>query len=119
MPLALIIEPNQSLQSPYSYIDSFEIQRCASVQNGLLHLSKTYPDIVFLSTSFSMTKTLSVLDALKNTSSLYLVPLVLVVDLTNSISHIPGTSWGDKLGILTSISNNDEFNSTLNRILTP
>lgn len=117
LPYALIIEPNDGLNHPYLFLENkYSYQRYTSVEIALQHMSQKYPDIVFLSSSFSLSKCVKVLDALKHVSTLSLVPIVFVVDLSQNASLIPGTTWGNKLGIITSISDNHEVNSTLNRV---
>ena len=119
LPYAIIIEPNESLHKPYSFMkDAYESDRCASIESGLSLLAKRSPDIVFLSSSYSISKMLKILEAIKHKSHLTLIPLVIVVDLSNRINNIPGTSWGNKIGIVTSISSVKEYNSTLNRVTT-
>lgn len=113
----LIIEPNKLLQQPYSYIQkSLSVQRVESIQVGMLEISKSKPDIVFLSTSFSISQTVELLTALKNKSQDGLIPLIFVIDLSQKISSVPGTTWGNKLGILCSQSSFNELNSTLDRV---
>lgn len=118
MPYALIIEPNDALHIPYSYLENrFEYERCTSIEKGLQLMAQKYPDILFLSSSFSLTKSLKVLESLKQKSTLTLIPLMLVIDLSNRLNTVPGTTWGNKIGLITSISSHEEVNSTLNRVL--
>src|SRR3989338_2579401 len=111
---ALIIEPNNKLLSPYSFLSkSYVVYRCSSPESGLKYMSTHVPDIVFLSASISTTKILSFLESLKNESIHKLIPLVLVIDLSHKLSTIPGTTWGGKLGVITNISSENELNSTI------
>ena len=115
----LIIEPNSGLDTPYKFISGSAPVRVANVERGLKHLSlqsQTIPDIVFISASFSIQKIITFLDALKNVSRTKLIPLIIVVDFNHKISNIPGTTWGDKIGILTSIVSKSEYNSTIHRV---
>lgn len=117
LPYALIIEPNDRMLHPYSFLEnSYIYQRYTSVEIALQHMSIKYPDIVFISASFSLSKCIKILDALKHISLHSLIPIIFVVDLSKNASLIPGTTWGDKLGIVTSISNQHELNSTLHRV---
>jgi hypothetical protein len=118
LPYALIIEPNDSLHIPYAYLeDAYEYDRCSSIEKGLAFMAKKYPDILFLSASFSLSKSLKVLESLKQKSSYTLIPLVIVVDLSNRVSSVPGTSWGNKIGLVSSLSSAQEVNSTLDRVM--
>lgn len=118
LPFALIIEPNDSVIKPYSYLDEiYEYERCTSVEKGLSIMASKYPDILFLSASFSLSKSLKVLESLKHKSAYGLIPLILVVDLSNRLSGIPGTEWGDKIGILSTLSSSKELHSTLDRVM--
>ncbi|OGK43875.1 hypothetical protein A2957_00435 [Candidatus Roizmanbacteria bacterium RIFCSPLOWO2_01_FULL_38_11] len=115
---ALIIEPNKKLGSPYNYISGlFNIVHVANVESGLVSLSGTLPQVVFLSTNIGINKTLMFLEALKNASHKKLIPLIFVIDLTNKLNTVPGTTWGGKIGILHSMASKTEFNSTMNRVL--
>ena len=114
---ALIIEPNDSLLVPYAHVHkNFITERQSSIQSALAILAQKHPDIVFISASYSISKIIDILDAVKNKSIETLIPVVFVVDLSHKISHIPGTSWGNKLAILSSISSVSEYNSTLDRV---
>lgn len=116
-PFALIIEPNDSIITPYSYLDDiYSYERCVSIERGLRIMAERYPDIVFLSASYTISKSLKVLESLKQKSTISLIPIILVVDLSHKISHIPGTTWGEKIGIVSTISTKKELNSTLDRV---
>ena len=118
LPYALIIEPNESLNVPYSYLDdTFQYDRCASVENGLQLLAQKHPDLVLVSASFSLSKTHRLLDALKNKSATSLIPVIVVVDLANKSSTVLGTTWGNKYGVTTSISTVKELNAILDRVM--
>lgn len=115
---ALIIDPNKKLGSPYNLMgEQYAVVHVQSIESGLVSLSGTLPQVVFLSTHIGINKTLIFLDALKNVSHKKLIPLVFVVDLANKLNTIPGTTWGGKIGILHSMISKTEFNSTMNRVL--
>ena len=122
---ALVIEPNtflvstQSLAIPYSFLPKQKLQltTVASIESALAHLVDQTPDIVFLSTSFSPHKTLKFLEALKNHSTKKLIPLIMVVDLSLPASIIPGTTWGESLGIVHTAISPKEFQATLKRFM--
>ncbi len=117
LPLAVIVEPNISLETPYSHMKSaFTLDRHISVPSALQSIAQNEPAIVCVSASFSPQLCLHLLTAVKNKSQHHLIPLLIVVDLSHKISTIPGTTWGNKLGILTSLSNVNEYNSTLDRV---
>lgn len=113
----LIIEPNSQLHSPYSLLSGKNsVKRVTSIELGLKNMSLYSPDLAFISSSLSISKILTFLESLKNASHTRLIPLIFVIDLSYKLSIIPGTTWGNKLGILTSISSENELNSTIHRI---
>lgn len=124
-PSALIIEPNESLVSqknpaiPYSFLakQKLQISVVASVESALAYLVDQTPNLVFLSASFSPHKTLQLLEALKNHSTEKVIPLVMVIDLSLPTSIIPGTSWGESLGIVHTAISSKEFQATIKRFL--
>jgi len=118
LPLAIIVEPNASLQSPYGFMQSgFMLDRHISIQSALQSIAQNQPELVSISASFSTQQYLPILTAVKNKSQQHLIPLIFVIDLSHKISAIPGTTWGNKLGILTTLSDVNEYNSTLDRVL--
>ena len=117
LPLAIIVEPNSLLQSPYNFMQSaFTIDRHISIQNALHSIAHNQPAMVSVSASFSPQQCLHILTAVKNKSHNQLIPLLIVIDLSNKMSMVPGTTWGNKLGVITSISDINEYNSTIDRI---
>jgi len=114
---ALIIEPNDKLIVPYTYLDdSYSIIRKSSAREGLTALFTNRVDIVFISASFPPNKTLSILETIKNKSKTKLIPVVVVVDFTNRLNFIPGTTWGGKIGVLDSFANEAQFVVVTDRI---
>jgi len=115
----LIIEPHETLEHPYSFIGPHYVtNRVVSIENGMRSMTHKHPDLVMLSASFSIAKSIHFLETLKHISHTTLIPLLYVVDLSCHVSQIPGTTWGDKLGIISTLTNQDEFDSTLMRITT-
>ncbi|HJZ24156.1 MAG TPA: hypothetical protein VJ201_06900 [Candidatus Babeliales bacterium] len=112
----LVMEPNDDLDTPYRFLDNVTLTRVSTIERGLKYLTQQYPDMVFISASFSVQRILSFLDTLKNASRSRLIPIVMVVDLSHKISNIPGTTWGGKIGILTSLVSRSEYNSTIHRV---
>lgn len=113
----LIVEPNNDLILPYRYLDqSYALNRFTSLKQAEIELSKLYPDIVFLSASYPPHKLIQFLEVLKRKSVSRLAPLIMVVDLSNQLNFIPGTTWAGKIGILNSISTETEFVVVIDRI---
>ncbi|KXK10705.1 MAG: hypothetical protein UZ22_OP11002000636, partial [Microgenomates bacterium OLB23] len=46
-----------------------------------------------------------------------LIPIVFAIDLSNKISHVPGTTWGGHIEIIHSLNSKKQLNSTVSRIL--
>lgn len=98
---ALIIEPNHKLKEPYETVSSFfNITLVTNLAEARQSLTKLQPDIFFLSSSFSPHLQLEILETLKNACSTKIIPLVFVIDLSQALNQITGTSWGDTLTIL-------------------
>lgn len=115
---ALIFEPNRNLIVPYSFLDeSYSIIRKDNLREGLKAFYTNPIDIVFISASFKPNRSLNILEAVKNKSKVRLIPIIFVVDLSNSLNFIPGTSWGGKIGIIDSFANEAQFVVTTDRIL--
>ena len=116
----LIIEPNKKLTLPYSYLPhSYKVTYITSIELGLAKLNRVNPNLVFLSASFSASKSLKFLESLKNSFKLKLIPLIIIVDLSHRLNFVPGTSWGGKIAVLDSFACKKELLSTLNRVLAP
>jgi response regulator RpfG family c-di-GMP phosphodiesterase len=116
-PLLLIIEPNTRLTTPYNELPSaYSIMRVSATQQAAELLKTMTPDVVLLSTSYSMTKILEVLDQIKLLSTSGIIPVVFVVDWSHKMSCLPGTTWAGKVGILHTLSNPAEVEATLTRV---
>jgi hypothetical protein len=117
--VALIIEPNPSLATPYMHLPSkFEPVCVPTLEQGIVKLSYIRsPALIFISTSFSASKVVHFLETVKNYSTTRLIPLIFVVDLSHKISSLLGTTWGGKLGIAHTLTSAKELDSILERIL--
>lgn len=115
----LIIEPNRFLATPYMHLplDKYQITCRKSIQQALILLKEKPIDLIFISASFSTSKKIDFLDALKKISTQQLIPLIFVIDLNQPISTILGVTWGNKIGICHSLSSSAELFSTLERIM--
>ena len=114
----LIVEPNRKLILLYKYLShSRKITRVSTVEQALRKLAETNPSIVFLSASFSASKSVRFLGSLKNFSSASLIPIIIVVDLSHRVNFVPGTSWGGKIAVIDSFASKRELASTLDRVL--
>jgi hypothetical protein len=104
---ALIVEPNKTLLVPYASLPRHvTVFRVASAPAALQWLSGHTPDLFFLSASFAPSIQVRLLEAFKNSFTSTVIPLVLVIDLSQPLSHIPGTTWGKRLAILHSQQTN-------------
>ena len=115
----LIIEPNLDLKKPYCFIDQkiFFISRVNNTLLAVEELQKQNFDLVFLSCSFSSKKFLNFLEFLKSSNQLKITPLVLVIDLNQAYSIVPGLSWNNQLVILNSLSSKKELQINLDKLL--
>ncbi len=118
LPAALVVEPNASLQKPYSFIDQkLDLNRVASVKQALQALNKQSFILFLISASYSPDQTLTLLDAFKNNFQQQVIPLIIVVDLNQPLSTVPGTQWGGKLAILSSASGQELTLLTIDSLL--
>ncbi len=69
-----------------------------------------------LSTSFKEKDLLEFLSELQMNNRTHVRPLILVIDLGRELNFVPGTYWGGRLGILHSLSSQEETNITIDRI---
>ncbi len=118
-PFILIVEPNPALQKPYIFLDSkaFQVIRVNDVLSATQKLEQYQISLVFLSCSFSNKKMLHFLESLKQASHTKIIPLILVVDLHQPYSIVPGLNWDQKLALLSSQSSREELSSHLQRLL--
>jgi DNA-binding response OmpR family regulator len=118
----LIIEPNTELTHPYTWLDqvyskNYTFSRCSRLDVAKSELAKNTPSAVFLSTNFSPLKTLHFLEEFKTQFSSQVVPLIFVVDWSQRIHRLLGTGWAGKVGILHSLSSEEEVSATMKRLL--
>ena len=118
-PTILIVEPNLDLTKPYTFLDSktFKITKVSSVLTASNELQKQDFSLVFLSCSFSNKKILNFLESLKLASKKQIIPLLLVVDLNQPYSIVPGLNWDQKIAVLSSESLEEELIAILRRLL--
>ncbi len=119
LPAILIVEPNVDLEKPYIFLDPkiFQVTRVSNVLIASEELQKQDFNLVFLSCSFSNKKILSFLESLKLASKKQILPLILVVDLHQPYSIVPGLKWDQKIAVLSSASTTEELQSVLRRLL--
>jgi DNA-binding response OmpR family regulator len=115
----LIVEPNSDLEKPYFFLDQkiFQITRVSNSLTASYELQKQSFDLVFLSCSFSNKKILNFLESLKLAGNTKIIPLVLVVDLSQPYSIVPGLNWNNQLSLLSSISSDKELQTNLSKLL--
>jgi hypothetical protein len=101
LPVGLAVEPNQQVQQPYQYLGQrLRLQRTPSLFEALSLLDEKKFHLFMVSASFSPDKTLKLLTACKNKFVEQVIPLMIIVDLSQPLSTIPGTHWGGRLGLL-------------------
>jgi hypothetical protein len=115
----LIIDPHEQLSKPYQWLPSAAtLIHSTSTPQATQYLRDRIPSLVIISASFSPSQMLELLETVKRCVShqRFLVPLIVMVDLHDRINFIPGTHWGQKMGVLCSLSSKEEVNAVLNRI---
>ena len=115
----LIVEPNVGLQRPYIFLDakSFVATRVNDVFSASLELQKQSFNLIFLSCSFSNKKILNFLETVKQASKSQIIPLLLVVDLSQPYSIVPGLTWDQKIALLSSQTSKTELEAIVHRLL--
>jgi len=118
-PTILIVEPNLNLRKPYVFLDSknFKITRVSDILIASNELQKQTFNLVFLSCSFSNKKILNFLESVKFASKKQIIPLLLVVDLNQPYSIVPGLNWDQKIAVLSSQSFEEELTTILHHLL--
>jgi len=114
----LIVEPNQVLTSPYIYLPPFiKTKRTTSLDHTLRALSQLNPDIIFLSCSFSHPIMLRLLEAFKVKSRKKIIPIILIANQQDGWSQVIGTSWGGKMGIISTEDTPQAISLEIERVL--
>ena len=117
-PILLVVDPKPLLPSLRSFFSKyFEISHCDSVVKALQFLGSTTPDIVCVSTRFTTSKIVLLLEAIKEHSASRLIPLIFNLDLNEPTIVLPGTRWAGKLGLATSDMSDVELEAMCGRLL--
>ena len=108
MPYTFLPQENKTIHLP-------------SIPRATQYLKNKIPDLVIISASYSPPQVFQLLETLKECSQarLYLTPLLFFIDLDHKNSFIPGTYWGNKLGLINSLSSKEEVKLILTRICQP
>lgn len=119
-PQALVVAPEPELGQVYQVLSQeYQLIHVRSIPLALKHLERRSFEIALLSASFSSSKLLAVLEALKVASHTRLIPVVIMVDLSQRINVVLGTQWGEKIGVLCSLSEKAEIQAVLERVCRP
>lgn len=103
LPRLLAVEPNRSLDLPYQFFQSkLELRQVNTVKQAIEQLANNSFQVYSLSASFAPDQQLILLDAFKHSFTNQVIPLLIVVDLSQPVSTIPGTKWSGKLALLPS-----------------
>jgi hypothetical protein len=103
-PFILVIEPNEKLTHPYIYLDpSYHNTRISSLTEAKEFTKSVIPNLIILSASFEIDHTVDFLSDLSSKRLNILPGLVFMVDLSNQLSYIPGTTWGNKCQVLSNL----------------
>lgn len=115
---ALALEPNTMLMTPYMHLpQNCELRLLNNSDQMIAEISKQVPDLILLSASVAPEHVLKVLWLLKDLSTTKLIPVIFVVDWSQSVIRLPGTSWGGKVGLLHSLSVREEVDATMSRVM--
>lgn len=115
----LIVEPTPELAEVYDFFpqDNRPIH-VTSTQRATRYLQNQTPSLVAVSASYSPPQIFRLLETIKEKSSasLFLIPVVFVIDLKHKTNFIPGTFWGQKLGVINSLSSQQEVKLVMARV---
>ena len=115
--IVLIIEANESLKNPYTFMSGvYDTRRISSIERAVIEIGLKPPELVLLSASFAPKGTFKVLEALRETSVFSVIPLLIIVDLSYRISTVLGISWGGKIAVVDSRILKKDFFSIIKRI---
>lgn len=115
----LVVEPNSQLVEPYCFLTDrvAEVTRLTSASAASQLLSNKNFDLVMASCSLSSRKLLHLLETIKTASQAAIIPLILVVDLQQPYSLVPGLSWAKQVQLLSSRSNAEMLELALAQLL--
>lgn len=121
LPYIFIIEPSEKSSRIFDifsqlYPNTVELIRYQTLNQAEKNLQHLSPALVVVSSSFSPVKTVEFLEHFKNTFVDQLIPLIFVIDFSLPITKIVGTHWGNKVGVLTTLSSKEEVKATLQRL---
>jgi hypothetical protein len=115
----LAIDPHRQLCKPYQWLMSNStIVHVTSTPQATQYLRDRIPSLVIISASFSPSQMLDLLETIKAAVAhqRFLVPLIIMIDLHDRINFVPGTHWGQKIGVLCSLSSENEAQAVLKRV---
>lgn len=115
----LVVEPNSNLDRPYAFFDQaiFDLIRCSNPSVAREYLEQNKFALVCLSCSFSNKKMLNLLESIKNASQTSIIPIILVVDLQQPYSIVPGLTWNGQIALLSSTSTAQDLKLQLGKLL--
>lgn len=118
-PKILAVEPS-NLSIPYLYLsEHYTLRRVTTITAAVHTLSATPPDLVLISSAFTLHESVRLLEILKEHSVKKLIPVIFVVDFRHRIIMLPGTSWAGQLGLLHGYASDQEIQATITRLLHP
>jgi DNA-binding NarL/FixJ family response regulator len=116
-PVALVMDPKPvpthvaTLLARY-----FRVTHCSSLPLTLQAMAVKSPTVMVVSSRFSLTKHIQVLEALKEHSTHTLIPVIVSLDLSQPTITFPGTRWAGKLGFISPDTSQDEFIALIRRL---
>lgn len=113
----LIIETTGCLAIPLTYFPTaYKIYSAISLHEVKSTLEQHEIDLVVFNVSCPEETMFEILQTVYHYCSEDIIPILLVIDLSTPVTSIPGTTWGDKLGILHTLSSRGEFIATMQRL---
>jgi hypothetical protein len=119
---AFAVEPNPDLTNPYLLLPSeCKLELFQNLPRALKKCISHQPDLFCLSASLPPEQILKALWMLKDLRTAHQtsspIPLLLVIDWTQPIIRLPGTTWGGKIGVMHSLSSAAEIRTTVERLM--
>lgn len=118
----LIVDPKITLGKPYNLLPTTATTlHVTSTAQAAQYLRTDEHQLVIISASFSPHQMVGLLEILKDASAYrrHLIPLIIMVDLENKINFVPGTLWAEKIGIVCSLSSQQEVDALMYRLGLP
>ena len=114
----LVVEPNQALTTPYQFFPKeYKLDRAKTIKQATDLLANNTYQLFSISSSFSAENQLILLNSFKHQFKKQVIPLLVVINLSQPISSVVGTNWSNKIAFLANNASSKLTLSTLELLL--